>query len=260
MLEAMETEKRVSPTVTTALALIVGAIVCSLIWTRALVRAKRGDDMIRVVGSARKAIHSDFIIWNGSISKTAPTVAQGYGNLKVKMTIVREYLRSKGVADKDVMPLAITVQTLYAKPKPGPNGTVVPEGENTLRTVVGYELTQGIAIQSTNVDLIERISRQSTELIGKGVVLTSNAPMYLYTKMSELKVSMQAEAAKDAHNRARQIAQNAGCRLGEVRFARMQVPSITPLYSTDEDDGGVDDTTALDKKITAIVVVGYGIQ
>ena len=247
---------------TTAAILAIGVILCSMIWTRALVRVRGGEEIIRVIGSARKPIHSDFIIWNGSISESAPTVAQGYTKLQTKMATVQNYLARKGLPAKDVTPLAISVETIYAKPKTtvGPNGTVVTEAQTDFKPVIGYRMSQGIEIQSDKVDLVEKISRQSTELLGKGVVLDSGEPMYLYTKMSELKVSMQAEAARDAYNRASQIASNAGCRLGQVRFARMNVPSITPLYSNSEDDGGVDDTTAIDKKITAIVVIGYSIR
>lgn len=254
--------KRFSAGVGVAAILAFGAIICSVIWTRTLVRVRGGEEIIRVIGSARKPIHSDFIIWSGSISESAPTVAQGYKNLKAKMTTVQDYLQSKGLPAADIMPLAISVETLYAKPKTtvGPNGTVITEAQGAFRAAAGYRMRQGIEIQSRQVDLVERVSRQSTELLGKGVVLESGAPMYLYTKTSELKVSMQAEAARDAFNRATQIATNAGCRLGQVRFARMNVPSITPLYANSEDDGGVDDTTAIDKKITAVVVVGYSIR
>lgn len=35
---------------------------------------------------------------------------------------------------------------------------------------------------------------------------------------------------------------------------------ITPLYSTQEDDGGVDDTSSLEKNITAVVSAGYAIR
>ncbi len=178
------------------------------------------------------------------------------------MATVQQYLREKGVPNSDVFLQAVSVETLYARPKTvtGPDGTVTTESEPAIRAAAGYKMRQGIKIESGKVDLIESISRQSTELLSKGIVLESGAPMYLYTKMSALKVTMQAEAARDAYNRAQQIAKNAGCRLGDVRFARMNVPSITPLYATSEDDGGVDDTTALDKKITAIVVVGYSIR
>ena len=71
---------------------------------------------------------------------------------------------------------------------------------------------------------------------------------------------MQAEAAHDARARADQIASNSGCRVGEVRYARMSVPQITPLFSTNESDGGYDDTSSMDKKITAIVVAGFSIR
>ena len=152
--------KRISPQVSTALALGIGAILCSVIWTRALVRAKRGDDMIRVVGSARKPIHADFIIWQGSVTENAPTVAQGYANLKAKMAQVRAYLQQKGIAAADIAPSAIGVETLYAKPKPGPNGVVTPDGENTLRAAAGYRLSQSVEISSHQVDLVERVSRQ----------------------------------------------------------------------------------------------------
>lgn len=255
-------QKRFSVGMGIATILVLGAVVCSVIWTRALVRVRGGEEIIRVIGSARKPIHSDFIIWSGSISENASTVAQGYANLKAKMATVQNYLRSKGLSANDVMPLAISVETLYAKPKTvaGPNGTVITEAQSAFRPVAGYRMKQGIEIQSKQVDLVERVSRQATELLGKGVVLESGTPMYLYTKTSELKVTMQAEAARDAYNRAIQIAKNAGCQLDKVRFARMNVPSITPLYSNSEDDGGVDDTTAIDKKITAVVVVGYSIQ
>lgn len=40
----------------------------------------------------------------------------------------------------------------------------------------------------------------------------------------------------------------------------MMVPGITPRYSAQDSDNGVDDTTSIDKKITAIVVAGYSIR
>jgi hypothetical protein len=40
----------------------------------------------------------------------------------------------------------------------------------------------------------------------------------------------------------------------------MSAPAITPLYSSSESDGGVDDTSSLDKKITAVVVVSYAAE
>ena len=108
---------------------------------------------------------------------------------------------------------------------------------------------------------MDGLSRQSTELISQGIPFKSDTPLYLYTKLSELKVSMQAEAAKNARDRAEQIAESAGCRLGDVRAANMFVPQITPLYaSSNSDSGSEDDTSSLDKNITAVVSVEYSIR
>jgi hypothetical protein len=50
--------------------------------------------------------------------------------------------------------------------------------------LVGYSLSQGLTIQSTDVDNIEMISRDITDLIGSGVNFISQAPEYYYTKLA----------------------------------------------------------------------------
>ena len=128
------------------------------------------------------------------------------------------------------------------------------------RPVVGYQLSQDVEVRSSSVDRVDAVSRQSTELISQGIPFESQKPMYLYTKLSDLKVEMQAEAAQDARARAEQIARSSGVGLGPLRSANMNTPVITPLYSTDQTDNGVDDTTALDKKITTIVSANYAVR
>jgi len=254
-----------------AAVIAVGLICCCVVLSRAFVRVRTADEMIRVMGSARKPIRSDLVIWTGSVTRAAPTAAQAFRQLQIDTQKVTAYLVKNGVAKTEISPLSINSRTLHAPPPrpvqgPGMPPMVMPgDGEEpgnsaTYRKVVGFELSQGIEVKSSQVDLVDRLSRQSTELIGQGVPFQSETPMFLYTKLSELKVTMQSEAAKDARARADQIARSSGCRVGKLRFARMNVPGITPLYSAQDSDGGVDDTTSIDKKITAIVVAGYSIR
>jgi hypothetical protein len=227
------------------------------------VRGRAGDEQIRVVGSARKSIRSDFIIWNAGVTQNAATAATAYAPLKANVEKVRAYLLQKGVAANEVTLDAINIKTLYENVKGQPQYSAYEEGDSNsgiYRKVVAYQLSQNIEVRSSNVDLVDKVSRGSTELISRGIPFVSAPPMYLYTKLSDLKVEMQAAAAQDARDRAQAIARAAGCRLGEVRYARMSAPSITPLYSSQESDGGVDDTSALEKKITAIVNVGYAVR
>ena len=237
---------------------VVGAFVLGRTMGKSLVRSRSGEDVIRVVGSARRPLKSDFIIWRGAVSRTAPQMALAYSQLESDMGKVVTYLKSKGIPQTEIFPQSISTTTLYQRSLDA-NGNEINDS-STLRPVAGYQLSQDIEVRSTKMRLLDDLSRQSSELISRGIPFQSQAPLYLYTKLSDLKVEMQAEAAKDALERAKGIAGAAGADLGEVRWARMQAPSLTPLYSGSDNDGGTDDTSSLEKKITAVVIVGYGVD
>jgi len=248
-------ERRPLLTILAAILIAVTLVLCTVIASRALVRVRSKDELIHVNGSARKPIRSDFIIWNGSLTQTAPTIAEAYTPLEANVAKVKAYLTGKGVPASEITP-AVNEEPVYEQVKNPKTGQYVP---TTL--IIGYTLTQTIEVKSQSVELVDGLSRQSTELISQGIPFKSETPLYLYTKLSELKVSMQAEAAKNARDRADQIAQSSGCRLGDVRAAKMFVPQITPLYSSSErSENNEDDTTSLDKNITAIVSVDYAIR
>ncbi|MGI4791925.1 MAG: SIMPL domain-containing protein [Janthinobacterium lividum] len=228
-------------------------IVCTVVLSRSMVRIKSKDELIHVDGSARKPIRSDFIIWNGSLSQSATTIAEAYKPLEANVVKVRAYLLAKGVAAAEVTPDAVSEELVYEQVKNPRTGQYVATTK-----ITGYTLTQTIEVKSHSVDLVDGLSRQSTALISQGIPFKSDTPLYLYTKLSNLKTTMQAEAAKNARDRAEQIAESSGCRLGDVRAAKMFVPQITPLYtSAQAGDGNEDDTTSLDKNITAVVSVDY---
>jgi hypothetical protein len=110
------------------------------------------------------------------------------------------------------------------------------------------------------VDKVAQIARQATELINQGILLESMPPEYHYTKLGELKIEMLSEAAKDAKERAKQIASSTGSDIGSVRSAKMGVMQITPADSNEVSDYGMNDTTALEKDITAVVNVSFAIE
>jgi hypothetical protein len=86
------------------------------------------------------------------------------------------------------------------------------------------------------------------------------APEYLYTKIQEAKVEMLAAAARDAKLRAEQIAEATESEIGAVRAARMGVLQITPAYSVEVSDYGINDTSSLEKDITAVVSMEFEID
>ena len=126
--------------------------------------------------------------------------------------------------------------------------------------ITGYALRQHIEVRSTDVDKIAQIAREATELINQGILIESEAPQYYYTKIGDLKIEMLGLAAKDAKVRAEQIAASTGNRVGAVRSAKMGVLQITPADSTDVSDAGIYSTSTIDKDMTAVVNIGFGVD
>ena len=233
-----------------AIVLAVGLVFATTIGGWFFVKGKRGDQTITVTGSARKRIKSDLVIWRSAISYQAPVLSEAYRSLSESVPRVKAYLVSKGIAENQITVSSISSQTLHGKTADG--------GETS--EITGYSLRQELSVRSTDVDKIGQIAREATELINQGILIESMAPEYLYTKLGDLKIEMLAEAAKDAKRRAEQIAQSTDSSIGTVRTARMGVLQITAADSTDVSDSGMNDTSSLEKDITAVVNIGFAVD
>ncbi len=207
----------------------------------------KGGNAITVTGSAKKQIKSDLIVWQGTFSKEAVNASDAYNMLKADKAVVLSYLESKGIkADQR------TISSVQSYPVYELNYNGVSTNK-----ILSYRLSQTVEIRSTNVEEVTQLSRDITDLIQKGIEFQSMPPQYYYTKIADLKVSMLAEATKDAKQRAEQISANTGSAIGKLKSAKMGVFQITPLYSTEISDYGINDTSSLDKEITAVVTCSF---
>ncbi|MCX5715487.1 MAG: SIMPL domain-containing protein [Candidatus Omnitrophica bacterium] len=229
----------------------VATIVSSVILSGGFLKVmKFTRENINVTGSATKEIKSDYIVWKATFSRREPDMAAAYKKIKEDLEKAKQYLVSKGVNEKEVIISQITTTTIYKKNEKG----------NDTNDIQGYRLFQGIEIRSNDVDKIDRVSRESTELIDQGVEFESDAPQYFYTKIDQLKIEMLALATANAKERAQSMVRAAGNKIGLMRSARMGVFQITPVTSTDVSDYGENDTTSLDKKVMAVVSVSFAIE
>ncbi len=242
-----------------AVAAILGGSLILSLWLPAfsLLRARRGAETIHVTGSAHRTIRSDYIIWQCDLVEERSTITDAYTRIHSEVGKVDDYLRSQGIPQDETFTLPITTVTLHP-PQASNSDTNDP---SVSRPVLGYRLTQGIEVRSHNVEGVDRVARSSTELVTSGIPVSSDPPQFLYTKMDTLKLEMLNEAAKDAHNRATGIAANCGSSLGNLKTARMGVLQIEALSATDgASDTGANDTTSLDKKVTAIVKADFSLR
>ncbi len=227
-----------------AIALGAGAVVGA-----GAIRSLRSGETLTVIGSARRPIRSDYVVWRSSVSSQQPTLSQAFQEVKRYSDRVRAYLKAQGIPDSAITLSAITTESIPEFINGNPTGKTL-----------AYRLTQRFEVSSPDVDSIAKISRSSTDLINEGIPYVSEPPEYLYTGLSKLRVEMIAEATKDAKARADAIANVTGSKVGAVRKAETDVFQITARYSTEVSNSGSYDTSTIDKDITAVVAVSFAVD
>lgn len=233
-----------------SLAIIVAAFVLAGTWRK----THETKETIKVTGLAEKDFTSDLVIWTGSFSQHSMTVKEAYARLKADADNIKQYLVSKGVDAKQ-----LTFTSVYSNKDF--KYLYDNNGRQTNQIFDGYTLTQNVQIESNEVDKIETISREVTELLNMGIEFQSSEPRYYYTKLAALKLEMLAAASKDAYNRAEQIAKNAGGGLGGLRNAQMGIFQITGQNSDEEYSyGGAFNTSSKNKKASITARLEFAID
>lgn len=224
------------------LAIIISAALLGNAWKT----SHRRQSTISVTGLASRDFVSDLIVWNASFSRKAMVLKEAYASLKNDAEQIKKYLVSKGVKESDLIFSAVDINKDFE--------TITEKDESQKQVFTGYNLSQSVQIESKEVDNIESISRQVTELIDSGIELYSSSPNYYYTKLAELKIEMLASASTDAKDRAEHIAKSAGGDIGNLKSADMGVFQITAPNSTEGYSWGGAFNTASKRKTASITV------
>ena len=227
-------------------ALIAGAIgLATVVLGYLLYSAISKRERISVTGLAQVDFSSDLIVWQGRFDRKAAQLDQAYAMIKKDADMIRQYLVQKGVDSREIIFGSVEIQKSYSE---------VPVGGNLIRQFDGYALSQSVKIESKNVDHIEAVSRQISELLNMGVELQSELPKYYYSKLNALKIDLLARASADGMLRAKTIAENSGNTLGQIFTADMGTFQITAPNSDEEYTwGGAFNTTS--RRKTASITV-----
>jgi hypothetical protein len=236
-----------------SLGLIISTAIAAGSWVK--IRLHK-DYTIEVTGSAKRRLVSDLIEWEADITTENADRTVAYRALKDHVARTLAYLKAQGVADADVRASSASTEQVMATEYQGSGETRIEK-----QVFKGYKTSQSIRIRSKEVDKVERISREVTQLMDSGVPITSNAPQYFYTQLGAIKIEMLAEAGRDARTRAERILKDAGgASLGKLRRADMGVININPANSTEVSSEGNNDLTSLDKDILTIVHCTFDLE
>lgn len=240
------------------IALIIGVctILSIFIGVNGLISYKKLDGSgITVTGSANRDFTSDLIVWRGSFSTYGKTTQEAYDYIKRDSKIIKDYLLENGVLEDEIIFYSVNISKQYNY-EYNENGAIIAQYLN------GYNLSQSISVNSRDVDKIESISRDITELIEAGVEFISEEPEYYYTKLDELKLEMIELATQNAKDRVDKIAQNANGKVGKLKTANLGVFQITAQNSDSEEYsyGGTFNTSSKGKTAHVTVKLNYDIE
>ncbi len=238
----------------TAVVFGIAIIAAAYLLGDAFINRNAKSKVLSITGLGETNFTSDLIVWEGSFQKQNTNLKLAYAALAEDKLAVQNYLTEKGINAENIVFNA--VQTRENKQSKYGN-----DGSYLGQEFLGYELSQSIKIESNDVAKIEKISREVTELLNKGVQFYSQTPRYYYTKLADLKIELIKKATEDARARAEMIASNSGASLGELSDASMGIFQITGQNSNEDYSwGGTFNTSDKDKTARITVKLAYEIK
>lgn len=233
----------------TKLILGIAIIISTLIGAYVFYQVRSFDNTLTVTGSATKQVTSDHVKWVGQINRIVKvsTLKAGYALMTTDLANVMEFLKNKNINQDQIVVSAVSMDQNYDQNTN--NG-----GERT------YTLRQTIDVNSSDVNGISEIAKNIQPLIDKGVVFSTQSLEYTYTKLPDERVSMLADAIKDAKARASKLAESSGKEVGQLKSASSGVVQVMSANSLDVSDYGSYDTSKIEKNIMITVKASFTLK
>ena len=229
--------------------LALGIMLSSHIVSNTLVKMKRADS-IRVKGLAEEKIVSNHAAWRSEIRAKSEELGSAFAELEKSRKSVEAYFKSAGFKDTEVSSDAIATSYEYKLNEKGQKTNVLDK----------YLLSQVLEIKSSDVKLVEKVSRSVTDLIKDGVEILSYPPEYVNVEIEDIKMKLLGKATTNGYERACILAKNSNGKVGVLNSASQGVFQITPLHSTEVSDSGQYDTSTIEKTVKAVVTLEFTIE
>lgn len=231
--------------------LCLGFVLSSLILTRAVKEIKTQGQIIEVTGFAERKVTSDLAIWSCSFGATEMELEKANAKVDEIRKKVTDYLTRQGAKaeNMEIKPPAIHESMKQQEV----NGKVS-------QVFAGWQVDQVVKFTSTNVEQVENASLKISELFALGLAIEAAPPVFYYTKLDDMKMAMLEEASANARLRAQKLAGKNESNVGALRYIHQGVFQITPPYSNEVSDNGVNDVTSKHKIFKAIVTAHYAVN
>ena len=257
------TDSLKSPSAVFGILVLIGFIVFGLSLKAGLadISVLTNAQGITVAGTAERFVTSD----RGSIALNLNVTSENMSEAEAmaKLTAARDALTTYATG------LGITAEDTQVQPFSSYQ-QCTQRDKDSWDTCIGVEYmeyNQVITLASNDVNVIKDLSLNINNKVSQAlptqfasVGLSVANTQYFYTKLNNLKVELLNEATKNAFDRAEAIANSTNNSAGAVITASQGVFQITSRDSVDTSDYGYYDTSAIDKKVNAVVRASFKVK
>lgn len=211
-------------------------------------KGRSADRFVTVKGVAEREAKADVALWPLRLSAADDDLAAAQARIAANTTAVYRFLQQQGLDTTQAELQGVDVTDAFANPFGGE------------RPSARFVVSQTVMLRTEDVDRVLAASARVGDLVGRGVVLSSNrmgfggaGPTFLFTRLNDLKPDMIAEATASARQAAEQFAKDSRSRLAGIRQANQGVFVILPR---DQVAGSPEETQPL-KTVRVVTTVEY---
>jgi uncharacterized protein len=209
---------------------------------------------ITVKGLAEKPINADSAEWNITIGVTNSTQAGALKDVATTRKVVEAFLLKQGFIQNNWTSNVESVQDHY-------EDEYINDTPRQVRK--GYDAFQNIHITTKELAKITAANKAFLQLKAENQPVTANPPEYLVSNLEDVKMSLIADATKNARSRATEFVKQDGAKVGLMTSARQGAFYILAVGGTDTDAdnyGGIYDKSTIDKVARVVVTIVYNID
>ncbi|TSA43939.1 DUF541 domain-containing protein [bacterium] len=184
-------------------------------------------DTVTVQGSGQATLAPDVARVSFSVQNTATTVADAQTATTKQANAALDFVKTQGVADKDVKTLSYNISPQYSYPNPCPRGAMCPDYSGTPK-IIGYQVSETVQVTMRDLTKVGEMLGG----LGKLEVQNVNGPDFALDDSTAGYDAARADAISKAQVQARLLAKQLGVRLGKiVNFSESSGGSPYPMMA-----------------------------
>lgn len=209
------------------------------------VRSRTGDRFVTVKGISERKVQADIAFWPIMLSAADNDLHLAQARVDAQMEQVKAFL-----AKQELDPSGFDVQS------PSVSDAWTNQYQDRTKVATRFVVNQTLMVYSEKPQAVAAARRKVGELVSAGMVLNSGqGPIFLFTRLNDIKPEMIAEATRRAREAAEQFARDSGGRLEGIRQANQGVFEIQPRDPVP----GASEQTQMNKTVRVVTTVQYAL-